>query len=128
MSIKVSWVFNLLILVWSLSFLSGFVYAIEPTDETPRIYQAQKPVNCTTDAYDVVKKNINVNYGEVGLMRWISDEQTVVEVLANLNTGTTTILEYLPRSESTCFLSPGKGLEVNTNVLVKPTKGIPTSY
>jgi len=128
MNIRKSWVFDAIILAWCLSFLSSFAYAIEPTDETPRIYQSQKPVNCTTDAYDVVKKNLNANYGEVGLMRWVSDEQTVVEVMGNLNTGTTTILEYLPRSESTCFLSSGKGLEVNTNALVKPIKGIPTSY
>ncbi len=116
------------LILLSISFYCGYAFAIEPTDKSPRIYKAQKPVNCTTDNYDLVKKNLNAKFGEVGVMRWVSSEQTTVEVLANLDTGTTTILEYLHVSKATCFLSPGEGLEVNTNVLVKPTKGIPTSY
>ena len=110
--------FNIIILIWSLSFLSGFAFG-----ET---FETQKPVQCTTDEYDEVKLNLNKQYGEVGILRWVTAYGTAVEIMANPDTGSTTILEYLPERKSTCIMSPGKSLELNNKVLQLVPQGTPT--
>ena len=127
-----------IMLIWSVSFLAGFASAepgdvrpgpVEPEGQPmPRVFEAQKPVTCTTDTYDVVKQNFFKSHGEEGLMRWVGDQQTGVEVIGNITTGTITILEYLQSNKSTCFISLGKGLEVNSLILKKAEKGIEASY
>jgi len=47
---------------------------IQPETETPpQVFQSEKPVTCTTDAYDEVKQNFLESHGEVGFMRYVSD-------------------------------------------------------
>ena len=131
------WAFDCLILIWSVTFLASVAYAepgdvrpVEPEPEpevTPRVFQSAKPVTCTSDPYDMVKQNFQQSHGEVGLMRWVSDVQTAVEIIGNTSTGTITILEHLATG-ATCFISIGKGLEVNSLVFQETVKGIKTSY
>ena len=128
----------LIMLIWSVSFLAGFASAepgdirpgpIEPEgQQMPRVFESQKPVTCTTDTYDVVKQNFFKSHGEEGLLRWVGDQQTAVEVIGNIETGTITILEYLPSNKATCFISMGKGLEINSLLFKKAETGIRTSY
>ena len=79
--------------------LSTMVFA-EPKDlpeeETrPQVFEAQKPVTCTSDPYDKVKQNFLKSHGEVGLMRYMGDVGTGVEIIGNVDTGTITILEFI---------------------------------
>ena len=100
-----------------------------PEEETrPQVFQSQKPVNCTDDPYDKVKQNFLQSHGEVGLMRYMGDTGTGVEVIGNVDTGTITILEFIPSIKATCFISMGKGLEINSNIFRKANKGIPTKF
>ena len=102
---------------------------VQPETETPpQVFQSEKPVTCTTDSYDEVKQNFLKSHGEVGFMRYISDSKTGVEIIGNVNTGSITILEFVPSNEYTCFISMGKGLEVNSLVFEQPTKGVQTSF
>lgn len=94
----------------------------------PQVFTSDKPVTCTTDEYDVVKQNFLESHGEVGFMRYVSDRKTAVEIIGNPNTGTITILEFIPSNEYTCFISVGKSLEVNSNVFDKAQQGIQTSF
>ena len=59
---------------------------------------------------------------EVGVVRWISAEGTIIEILANPISGSSTLLEYHPPSMTTCVLSSGTGAEYNTNLFkgIKP--------
>ena len=102
----------------------------EPDDlqkETPpQVFTSDKPVTCTTDEYDVVKQNFLESHGEVGFMRYISDSKTGVEIIGNPDTGTISILEFIPSNKYTCFISVGKGLEVNSMVFDKVRQGIET--
>jgi hypothetical protein len=100
-----------------------------PEKETrPEAFQSQKPVICTNDPYDKVKQNFLQSHGEVGLMRYMDDTGTGVEVIGNVDTGTITILEFIPSIKATCFISMGKGLEINSNIFRKANKGIPTKF
>ena len=102
----------------------------EPKDlqkETPpQVFTSDKPVTCTTDEYDVVKQNFLESHGEVGFMRYISDSKTGVEILGNPDTGTISILEFIPSNKYTCFISVGRGLEINSNIFEKAVRGIET--
>lgn len=131
------WVYDSLILMWSATFLSSVALAApedyvapeSPEVQTlPQVFQSAKPVTCTTDTYDEVKKNFLESHGEVGLMRFISDSKTGVEVIGNVDTGTITILEFIPSNKYTCFISVGRKLEVNSNIFEKAKQGIRTSY
>ena len=137
MNIKQSWAYDALILIWSVTFLSSVAIAApedyvtpeSPEEQTlPQVFTSDKPVTCTTDPYDVVKKNFLDSHGEVGLMRFISDGKTGVEVIGNVDTGSITILEFIPSNKYTCFISVGKKLEVNSNIFEKAKHGIQTSY
>ena len=97
-----------------------------PDPEMPQVFRSDKPVTCTTDSYDEVKQNFLESHGEVGFMRFISDSRTAVEVIGNVDTGTVSILEFIPSNEYTCFISVGKGLEVNSNIFDKAKQGIET--
>ena len=122
-----------IMLIWSISFLAGFASA-EPKDlpdvepEPSRVFQSSKNVTCTSDAYDVVKKNFRQSHGEVGMMRYVSDIQTGIEIIGNVDTGTITILEFIPTNKMTCFISMGKSLEINSLLFGKKEEGIRTSY
>jgi|TARA_Y100000389_G_scaffold150956_1_gene150622 hypothetical protein len=106
-----------------------YVTPESPEGQTlPQVFTSDKPVTCTTDTYDVVKKNFLDSHGEVGLMRFISDGKTGVEVIGNVDTGSITILEFIPSNKYTCFISVGKSLEVNSNIFDKAKEGIQTSY
>lgn len=130
------WVYDALILIWSATFLSSVALAAPedyvapeiPQAEMPQVFQSDKPVTCTTDTYDEVKKNFLESHGEVGLMRFMSDSKTGVEVIGNVDTGTITILEFIPSNKYTCFISVGRKLEVNSNIFEKAKQGIRTSY
>jgi len=102
----------------------------EPKDlqkETPpQVFTSDKPVTCTTDPYDVVKQNFLESHGEVGFMRYISDSKTGVEIIGNVNTGSISILEFIPSNKYTCFISVGKELQVNSNIFDKVKEGIET--
>ena len=121
------------LILLSISFLAGFASA-EPKDlpeveaEPSRVFQTSKNVTCTSDAYDLVKENFVKSHGEVGVIRFVSDIQTGVEVIGNVETGTITILEFIPSTKMTCFISMGKHLEINTILFGKSDKGIQTSY
>lgn len=122
-----------LLLIWSVSFLAGFASAepkdlpeVEPSERS--VFQSSKNVTCTTDPYDVVKKNFQQSHGEIGMMRYVSDIQTGIEVIGNVDTGTITILEFIPPNKITCFISMGKGLEINSLLFSKKENGIRTSY
>jgi len=137
MNIKQSWVYDALILIWSVTFLSSVAIAApedyvtpeSPEGQTlPQVFTSDKPVTCTTDTYDEVKKNFLESHGEVGFMRFISDSKTAVEIIGNVDTGTVTILEFIPSNKYTCFISVGRGLEVNSNIFDKAKQGIRTSY
>ena len=137
MNIKQSWAYDALILIWSVAFLSSVAMAAPEdyvTPESPegqaqpQVFTSDKPVTCTTDAYDEVKKNFLESHGEVGLIRFISDGKTGVEVIGNVDTGSITILEFIPSNKYTCFISVGKKLEVNSNIFDKAKPGIQTSY
>ena len=95
---------------------------------TKQVFQSMKPVTCTSDSYDVVKKNFADSHGEVGFMRYYSDSKTAIEVIGNTTTGSVTILEYLPANKWTCFISMGKGLEINSLIFEQTKKGIETNY
>jgi hypothetical protein len=131
------WAYDVLILIWSVTFLSSVAIAApedyvtpeSPEGRTlPQVFTSDKPVTCTTDTYDEVKKNFLESHGEVGLMRFISDGKTGVEVIGNVDTGSITILEFIPSNKYTCFISVGKKLEVNSNIFEKAKQGIQTSY
>ena len=98
----------------------------EVTPPQPQVFTSSKPVTCTTDPYDVVKKNFLESHGEVGFMRYLSDSKTGVEIIGNPDTGTISILEFIPSNKYTCFISVGKGLEVNSMVFDKVKQGIET--
>ena len=98
----------------------------ETPNQPPQVFTSDKPVTCTTDPYDVVKQNFLESHGEVGFMRYISDSKTGVEIIGNPDTGTISILEFIPSNKYTCFISVGKGLEVNSNVFDKVKQGIET--
>ena len=98
-----------------------------PQPEMPQVFRSDKPVTCTTDSYDEVKQNFLESHGEVGFMRYISDSKTAVEIIGNVDTGTITILEFIPSNKYTCFISVGKGLEVNSNIFDKAKQGIETN-
>ena len=98
----------------------------EVTPPQPQVFTSSKPVTCTTDPYDVVKKNFLESHGEVGFMRYISDSKTAVEVIGNVDTGTVSILEFIPSNKYTCFISVGRGLEINSNIFEKAVKGVET--
>ena len=98
-----------------------------PQAEMPKVFRSDKPVTCTTDSYDEVKQNFLESHGEVGFMRYISDSKTAVEIIGNVDTGTITILEFIPSNKYTCFISVGKGLEVNSNIFDKAKQGIETN-
>ena len=98
-----------------------------PDPEMPQVFRSDKPVTCTTDSYDEVKQNFLESHGEVGFMRYISDSKTAVEIIGNVDTGTITILEFIPSNKYTCFISVGKGLEVNSNIFDKAKQGIETN-
>ena len=112
---------------------STVVFA-EPDDlEKPevlpkQVFTSSKPVTCTTDSYETVKQNFFESHGEVGFMRFISDSRTAVEVIGNVTTGTISILEFIPSNEYTCFISVGKGLQVNSNIFEKAVEGVETNY
>jgi len=121
-----------IVLIWSISFLAGFASA-EPKDlpevePEPSVFQSSKNVTCTSDEYDVVKKNFQQSHGEIGIMRYVSDIQTGIEIIGNVDTGTITILEFIPTNKITCFISMGKGLEINSLLFKKAETGIRTSY
>ena len=98
-----------------------------PEPETPpQVFTSDKPVTCTTDPYDVVKQNFLESHGEVGFMRFVSDSKTAIEVIGNVDTGTITILEFIPSNQYTCFIGTGKGLEVNSNIFDKAKQAIET--
>ena len=95
-----------------------------PEKETrPEAFQSQKPVICTNDPYDKVKQNFLQSHGEVGLMRYMGDVGTGIEIIGNVDTGTITILEFIPSTEATCFISMGRRLEINSNIFQKANKG-----
>ena len=125
---------KLLIIQILLGCLFSTVVFAEPKDlekenpPTKQVFQSMKPVTCTSDSYDVVKKNFADSHGEVGLMRYYGDEKTGVEIIGNTNTGSITILEYLPTNKWTCFISMGKGLEINSLIFEQTKKGIETNY
>ena len=98
-----------------------------PDPEMPQVFRSDKPVTCTTDSYDEVKQNFLESHGEVGFMRFISDSRTAVEVIGNVDTGTVSILEFIPSNKYTCFISVGRGLEVNSNIFDKAKQGIQTN-
>jgi len=99
-----------------------------PEPETPpQVFRSDKPVTCTTDSYDEVKQNFLESHGEVGFMRYISDSKTAIEIIGNVDTGTITILEFIPSNKYTCFISVGRGLEVNSNIFDKAKQGIETN-
>ena len=125
MNFKQSWAYDALILIWSVTFLSSVAIAApedyvtpeSPEGQTlPQVFTSDKPVTCTTDTYDEVKKNFLESHGEVGFMRYISDSKTAIEIIGNVDTGTVTILEFIPSNKYTCFISVGRGLEVNSNI------------
>lgn len=121
-----------IMLIWSISFLAGFASA-EPKDlpevePEPRVFKSSKNVTCTSDEYDVVKKNFQQSHGEIGIIRYVSDIQTGIEIIGNVDTGTITILEFIPPNKITCFISMGKGLEINSLLFSKKEPGIRTSY
>ena len=93
----------------------------------PKVFRSDKPVTCTTDSYDEVKQNFLESHGEVGFMRYISDRKTGIEIISNPDTGTITILEFIPSNKYTCFISVGRGLEVNSNIFDKAKQGIQTN-
>ena len=97
-----------------------------PKETPPQVFTSDKPVTCTTDPYDVVKKNFLESHGEVGFMRYISDSKTAVEVIGNVDTGTVSILEFIPSNKYTCFISVGRGLEINSNIFEKAVRGVET--
>ena len=101
-------------------------YTAPEAETPPQVFTSDKPVTCTTDPYDVVKQNFLESHGEVGFMRYISDSKTGVEIIGNPDTGTISILEFIPSNKYTCFISVGKGLEVNSNVFDKVKQGIET--
>ena len=101
-------------------------YTAPEAETPPQVFTSDKPVTCTTDPYDVVKQNFLESHGEVGFMRYISDSKTGVEIIGNPDTGTISILEFIPSNKYTCFISVGKGLEVNSNVFDKVRQGIET--
>jgi len=119
------------LLTWTMLLLYNVAIA-EPTDQTPpkpTVFMSEKPVTCTTDSYDMVKKNFAESHGEIGLMRYAGDEKTGVEIIGNTDTGTITILEFIPTNGWTCFISMGKGLEVNSLIFEQPNaKGVQTSF
>jgi hypothetical protein len=97
-----------------------------PKETPPQVFTSDKPVTCTTDPYDVVKQNFLESHGEVGFMRYISDSKTGVEIIGNVNTGSISILEFIPSNKYTCFISVGKELQVNSNIFDKVKEGIET--
>ena len=94
-----------------------------PEEKLPQVFEAQKPVTCTSDPYDEVKQNFLKSHGEVGLMRYIGDVGTGIEIIGNVDTGTITILEFIPSTKATCFISMGRRLEINSNIFQKANKG-----
>ena len=124
---KLMKVLPLSVLLFSGSALAAPEDYTAPEAETPpQVFTSDKPVTCTTDPYDVVKQNFLESHGEVGFMRYISDSKTGVEIIGNPDTGTISILEFIPSNKYTCFISVGKGLEVNSNVFDKVRQGIET--
>ena len=122
------------VLPLSVLLFSGSVFAA-PEDYTapevetppqPQVFSSSKPVTCTTDPYDVVKQNFLESHGEVGFMRYISDSKTGVEIIGNPDTGTISILEFIPSNKYTCFISVGKELQVNSNIFEQVKRGIET--
>jgi hypothetical protein len=114
MNIKKSWVSNAIVLAWCLSFLSSFALADEM--ETLQMEPAKKPVYCTSKfEYDTVKSYFKEEYGEVGVIRYVTKVPSIIEVFISPKTGTTTILEFLLETNSTCVLSTGQGAEFNQN-------------
>ena len=99
---------------------------IEPEERT--VFESQKPVTCTTDPYSEVKQNFLESHGEVGLMRYLGDNGTGVEIIGNPDTGTITILEFIPTTKATCFISMGKRLEVNSLIFEQKESGITTKF
>jgi len=107
------------VVVWSLTFMAGLAFGEPKQDDnspTGEMFGLEKPVSCTTDDYDEIKKKLQKSHGEVGVVRFISADGTVVEVLANPSTGTSTVLEFLANREVTCIISTGGGAEYNTNL------------
>ena len=99
---------------------------VETPSQPPQVFTSDKPVTCTTDPYDVVKQNFLESHGEVGFMRYLSDSKTGVEIIGNPDTGTISILEFIPSNKYTCFISVGKELQVNSNVFEQVKRGIET--
>lgn len=99
---------------------------IEPEERT--VFESQKPVTCTADPYSKVKQNFLESHGEVGLMRYLGDNGTGVEIIGNPDTGTITILEFIPSTKATCFISMGKRLEINSLIFEQKESGISTKF
>ena len=102
----------------------------EEQEQKKTVFQSYKPVTCTTDPYDEVKANFLESHGEVGLMRYFGDndsgDKTGVEIIGNPDTGTITVLEFIPATSTTCFISMGKGLEINSLIFEQKGKVLKT--
>jgi len=112
MNIRKSWVFDVIVLVWCLTFLSSITFAQDNSEHEYR--QGQKPVVCTKKPYNEVKAEFANEYGEVGMIRYKTTLHSIVEVLVNKDKGTVTILEFLPSANVTCVISDGGELEYNS--------------
>lgn len=124
------------VVVWSLTFLAGLAYGEPKQNDNPppatgEMFGLQKPVSCTRDDYDEIKEKLKTSHGEIGVVRFNSADGTVVELVVNPSTGTSTLLEFLGESGITCIISSGGGTEYNTNLFqgIKPpgvTPGVST--
>ena len=110
----------------SVAFAEPNDYTTPQAETPPQVFTSSKPVTCTTDPYETVKQNFFESHGEVGFMRYISDSKTGVEIIGNVNTGSISILEFIPSNKYTCFISVGKELQVNSNIFDKVKEGIET--
>jgi hypothetical protein len=116
--------------IWIVLISCGFAFGEELPKDTEKpeqpftgeMFRLHKPVSCTNDSYEAVKGKLLSSHGEVGVVRWISAEGTIIEILANPISGSSTLLEYHPPSMTTCVLSSGTGAEYNTNIFkgIKP--------
>ena len=111
-------------LIWCLSFLAGFAYG-----QDGAMQELQKPVQCTTDPYQKVKKFLRDKHGEVGMFRYTTDVPSGIEIFINSTTGSSTILEYLSDAGNgiTCIISEGKDAQINENAIQFVPQGTPTA-
>lgn len=107
-----------IVLLWSLSFLGGFAYGQEvpapaPSPNEGGMTETTKPVACTVRPYDSIKTYLRNSHGEIGVVRFITDIGTGIEVFVNPVTGTSTVLEFIGEQKITCILGSGRGAQYN---------------